>query len=632
MQSIQQLRQRARFRGRGITSSSFLHQCGHAAGRTIEEKATKSGGSLDEQIRELTVSVIGSEPLQLPTNTLSPAPFNILEVTTINADITTLSYTETFIKINDDALRKELNELAGKIWHGEISFGLGPISAKRLYHFMARLIEHRKCEDGHSSVSCALQVLVYWATSFNSTIEAKVEEMQSTMAAEFEYLWALFEPGKIMVIENFRGMKGLTACVSLVGVEELTDDDTRKLRLTVQTIDTASGKYGYHKQIFTIRSFVGKEHVCDLGLYPLSYHKDSQELEKRLVSRGREFIQLTSGDCFHYQQYEGKVFLDGSDVTSDWEGKRIMVDCALNKIRSSSVVPKITRGRGNSWLDPDKLTDEELLICSGTVPAITMSGGTMGAAAIDCLRPVEWRDISVAKNVGLADDTKAKMEIVMQVAKAGFGHQQSTVILFHGDGNSGKKWTVEVIAEELRRPNFIILPFSHPQSSPMEWTYEFCNRWGAIMHVQEPINAMLDRGRHVPPAHFIGLECLVDDLRTLKGVVCFMTTSHAKWIQPELWPSVTFGVEFKKARAKGVTLIWSNVVAKAGVELSDKEIQSLAQEMDKISQINSVVKLALGLAESEGSKPGLEHFERARDMRKEFLEGTEVGQEMNHYT
>ncbi|KAK2470848.1 hypothetical protein H9L39_17079 [Fusarium oxysporum f. sp. albedinis] len=513
----------------------------------------------------------------------------------VNADITTLSYTETFIKINDDGLRKELNELAGKIWHGEISFGLGPISAKRLYHFMARLIEHCKCEDGHSSVSCALQVLVYWATSFNSTIEAKVEEMQSTMAAEFEYLWALFEPGKIMVIENFRGMKGLTACVSLVGVEELTDDDTRKLRLTVQTIDTASGKYGYHKQIFTIRSFVGKEHVCDLGLYPLSYHKDSQELEKRLVSRGREFIQLTSGDCFHYQQYEGKVFLDGSDVTSDWEGKRIMVDCALNKIRSSSVVPKITRGRGNSWLDPDKLTDEELLICSGTVPAITMSGGTMGAAAIDCLRPVEWRDISVAKNVGLADDTKAKMEIVMQVAKAGFGHQQSTVILFHGDGNSGKKWTVEVIAEELRRPNFIVR-------------------------------------LHVPPAHFIGLECLVDDLRTLKGVVCFMTTSHAKWIQPELWPSVTFGVEFKKARAKGVTLIWSNVVAKAGVELSDKEIQSLAQEMDKISQINSVVKLALGLAESEGSKPGLEHFERARDMRKEFLEGTEVGQEMNHYT
>ncbi|EWY79447.1 hypothetical protein FOYG_17395 [Fusarium oxysporum NRRL 32931] len=601
--------------------------------RNTEENATRTGASLDEQIRKLTMSVIASSGLsQLSTTASSPASFNILDVTYVNADVTTLSYTETFIKINDDALRKELNELAGKIWHGEISFGLGPISAKRLYHFMARLIEHCKCEDGHSSVSCALQLLVYWAISFNSTIEAKVEEMQSTMVAEFEYLWALFEPSKIMVIENFRGMKGLTACVSLVGVEELTDDKTRKLRLTVQTIDTASGKYGYHKQIFNIRSFVGKEHVCDLGLYPLSYHKDSQELEKRLVSRGREFIQLTSGDRFHYQQCEGKVFLDGSDVTSDWEGKRIIVDCALNKIRPSSVVPKITRGRGNSWLDPHKLTDEELLICSGTVPAIIMSGGTTGGAAIDCLRPVEWRDISVAKNVGLADDTKAEIEIAMQVAKAGFGHQQSTVILFHGDSNSGKNWTVEVIAEELRRPNFIILPFSHPQSSPKEWTYEFCNRWGAIMHIQEPIKIMLDIGAYAPPQRYIGLEALVDGLRTLKGVVCFMTTSHAQWIRHELWPSVTFGVGFNKARAKGATLIWSNVLATAGVKLSDEEIESLAKGTDKISEINSVVKLALGLAESEGSKPVLEHFERARDLRKDFLPGTEDGQKMNHYT
>ncbi|EXL39555.1 hypothetical protein FOCG_17845 [Fusarium oxysporum f. sp. radicis-lycopersici 26381] len=165
--------------------------------RNTEENATRTGASLDEQIRKLTVSVIASSGLsQLSTTASSPASFNILDVTYVNADVTTLSYTETFIKINDDALRKALNELARKIWHGEISFGLGPISAKRLYHFMARLIEHCKCEDGHSSVSCALQLLVYWAISFNSTIEAKVEEMQSTMVAEFEYLWALFEPGK----------------------------------------------------------------------------------------------------------------------------------------------------------------------------------------------------------------------------------------------------------------------------------------------------------------------------------------------------------------------------------------------------------------------------------------------------
>jgi hypothetical protein len=245
---------------------------------------------------------------------------------------------------------------------------------------MTGLIEHCKYEDGkNSSVSCTLRLLVYWVTLFKSNIEVKVQEMRSTKFVEYEYLWALFEPGKIMVMKNFRGMKDLTVCVKLIGFEELIDDDERKLRLTLQTIDTTSGNYGYHSRKFFIKSFVGKEQICDLGLYPLSYHRDSQELEKRLVSRGREFIQLTRDDRFHLQQYEGKVIIDGSDGTSDCEDKRIMVDCcALNKQRPFSTLPRITQGLGNSWLDPDKLIDEELLICSGTVPALILLWGKIG--------------------------------------------------------------------------------------------------------------------------------------------------------------------------------------------------------------------------------------------------------------
>ncbi|EWZ78517.1 hypothetical protein FOWG_17228 [Fusarium oxysporum f. sp. lycopersici MN25] len=298
----------------------------------------------------------------------------------VNATAPTLSCTETWVKINDDALRKELDKLLEKIWPGKISFGQNPIDAKRLYHFITGLIEHCEYEDGkNSSVSCTLRLLVYWATLFKSNIDVKVQEMRSTKFVEYEYLWALFEPGKIMVMENFRGMKDLTVCVKLIGFEELINDDKQKLRLTLQTIDTTSGNYGYHRQTTLITSFVGKEHVCDLVLYPLSYHKDSQELEKRLVSRGREFIQLTRDDGFHFRQYEGKAILDGSNGTSDWEYERIMVDCcALNKTRAFSTLPRITRGLGNSWLDPDKLIDEELLICSGTVPALKLSEAKIG--------------------------------------------------------------------------------------------------------------------------------------------------------------------------------------------------------------------------------------------------------------
>jgi hypothetical protein len=203
--------------------------------------------------------------------------------------------------------------------------------------------------------------------------------MRSTKFVEYEYLWALFEPGKIMVMKNFRGMKDLTVCAKLIGFEELIDNNERKLRLTLKMIDTNFGNYGYHIRKIFIKTFVGKEQICDLGLYPLSYHKDSQELEKRLVSRGREFIQLTRDDRFHLQQYEGKVIIDGSDGTSDCEDKRIMVDCcALNKQRPFSTLPRITQGLGNSWLDPDKLIDEELLICSGTVPALILLWGKIG--------------------------------------------------------------------------------------------------------------------------------------------------------------------------------------------------------------------------------------------------------------
>jgi ABC-type sugar transport system ATPase subunit len=45
----------------------------------------------------------------------------------VNATAPTLSCTETWVKINDDALRKELDKLLEKIGPGEISFGHNPV-------------------------------------------------------------------------------------------------------------------------------------------------------------------------------------------------------------------------------------------------------------------------------------------------------------------------------------------------------------------------------------------------------------------------------------------------------------------------------------------------------------------------
>ena len=102
-----------------------------------------------------------------------------------------------------------------------------------------------------------------------------------------------------------------------------------------------------------------------------------------------------------------------------------------------------------------------------------------------------------------------------------------------------------------------------------------------MVHIKEPINALVQGELHRPPHYCSGLESFKDNLRSQEGIVCVLTTSCAKWFKPEIFRLVTVGVEFSTtdgglgcALAK---LIWSTELAKAGVQLTDEEISTLAK-------------------------------------------------------
>ncbi|KAF3925699.1 hypothetical protein AA313_de0202637 [Arthrobotrys entomopaga] len=604
-----------------------------------EDAAAAAAASLDEKIRGLTVPLTMSSHDQvatacrLPENDSSPAPapFTIWEVTYINKTFLTRCHMETFIKINDAGLREDLNELSVKIWHGRISFGKGPVNAKHIYHFMLRLIKHCKdCKD--AIVSPAIKLLVHWATSFNRPIDEAVKKMLSTKFASNEFLWALFVPGEIIVVPEYSKMDGLTTCAELLGFDEVTDGGARKLQLFLQTVSIANGKYGYHRHNLSIKGSAGVCSMHELAAYPLLCHENPDELKQQLVARGRNFIELTRDDKHHHRQYEGYALSDSSAEALSWDGDRIVIDTKLNQYRSA--VPKLSRGHRDSWLDPDKLIEEELLICSATVPAFNLRTSEFGEVAVQRVRPVEWRDLSVGKNVLVSETVRKDLDSATAIAKISFNREESTLILIIGPTGVGKSWTVEVMAEEFKRPLFTISPLSNAHDSPSTWMYELSHRWGALVHLKEPINSMAQSEYSRTPRYYAGLDNFIDDLRNENSIVCVLTTSYGDWLKPEIYRSVMIEVEFGKAGNKVAQAIWSMELAKAGIKFNKKQIEELAQKTQESSYIINQVTLAKRLADSktEGSIPSMEDFNAAEAIQTKFLKRAGFKREMNHYS
>lgn len=115
-------------------------------------------------------------------------------------------------------------------------------------------------------------------------------------------LWALFKPGQLAVTASFgseesilkvRSIKrsapeNIFDCMQLLG---------RRKEWTIEctAISWDSSKFREEPKSIKIKQFAGSKKITELEVYPLSYHRDGEQLRETLKERGRKWSKLVAG-------------------------------------------------------------------------------------------------------------------------------------------------------------------------------------------------------------------------------------------------------------------------------------------------------------------------------------------------
>ena len=101
-------------------------------------------------------------------------------------------------------------------------------------------------------------------------------------------------------------------------------DRGKFFQLDCHYVDYDGKTYGEASAVLEIDEFRGARRIDSLGVFPLAYHEDEEDVRERLIERGRKFGFLKG---MHYKYYKGLAFFKRKrGVVRVNVNGRIMVD------------------------------------------------------------------------------------------------------------------------------------------------------------------------------------------------------------------------------------------------------------------------------------------------------------------
>lgn len=283
------------------------------------------------------------------------------------------------------------------------------IRAEVLYHHLPEL-EARLQSTLPSTDKEArhLELLVrFLQTHFASAIKTLPKLLEHSEIT-FDLLWALFRPNSIVysVDENSEQPE----CTIVDFGEDRESLRGKFFALTVRNINWDGKVFGEVSDMIVINEFPGAQPITSLDAFPLAYHQDTSTVKSTLIKRGRRFTALAG---VHHCAYSGLAHVkkDPPAKTVKFSTKgRLMVDSltfrehnpnynsprvigsvgrAMGGIRARMTElgeelvdnpsnPILVEARSYIISDPDKMKDNDLLICSPTVLGFSLEKRVWG--------------------------------------------------------------------------------------------------------------------------------------------------------------------------------------------------------------------------------------------------------------
>ncbi|KAK0123894.1 hypothetical protein ONS95_008886 [Cadophora gregata] len=384
-----------------------------------------------------------------------------------------------------DALRAVVKEYPGVSFRGDTIILHGVLRC--VFHYRKELEEYRqKIGDRYAKlhVHLLLRFMEKELRSSNRGYEANVSTSISSPAVEYKDLWMVFLPGESVVT----GQDETHQILSLVSTKLIEQACGSFWRITGRCFTHDGIRFGYAHKHINILPYDGTKSIRAFPIVPLRYYDTEtgiQRLREMHISRGKKFCALKN---HHHRSYTGRAFA----VSDEWDERqddvprpplppgapyskyrvdsvninsRIMVDCkTFGESKSPNRV--YLNDRKPLWTKPDEkeidaISDDDLMICDFQVPGFSLFDKKWCFFAVDFIKDVEFNDTAFQQLLLPKNHKELAHALVKNHGSDDFddmikGKGKGLVFVPHGAPGVGKTFTAESIADDVRKPLYVV--------------------------------------------------------------------------------------------------------------------------------------------------------------------------------
>ncbi|KAI8630749.1 P-loop containing nucleoside triphosphate hydrolase protein [Xylariaceae sp. FL1651] len=508
-----------------------------------------------------------------------------------------------------------------------------------LFHYRKELKRHRESLESPSAQRHVSLLIEFFERELRRNIQRFETNIQAeTPCVEFKDLWMLFKPGDLM-------FGGESCCQFINQVVKVAFNMGNpsippKWTITSHALTHNGSMYGYISRTHELCSFEGIAAVATLPFHPVKFHPNQYALQKYLIYRGRKFCSLTG---VQYKAYSGSAIAVDKLRTVSFSGKasntypqedvqidgRIMIDSKAFVDERTDTDIKFSKVNDCETID---LTDDDFMMCHFAVPGFSLSEKRWCWFYVDFVTEIVFDDGAFD---ALLLPTKQKRLIRALTTKHTSGKDsfddliqgkgQGCIFLLHGEPGIGKTFTAEGIADDIRRPLYVMMSGElgsdvKTVDDRLRGVLKLATKWNAVLLIDEA-DVFLEKRS----SHDLARNSLVSIfLRTLEyfSGVLFLTTNRINSFDLAFQSRIHLALKYRGLDANSREKLWRLFLKKTSDFKDEDWPQEVMKELAaaKINgrQIKNTVRTAHALALAEKEKLSIEQIRDVLETVSEF--------------
>ncbi|TBU57514.1 P-loop containing nucleoside triphosphate hydrolase protein [Dichomitus squalens] len=534
----------------------------------------------------------------------------------------------TVIEIHHEGLQALLAEINRGVKGLDLTSKTPSVSRELFFHSRAQLVERgRTLEASHQpqdqdlmdGIKAALRLIEEDLADTIKDFNLLVSKKQITYA----YLWALFPPN--CYVHGYDSATDQHFVAHAKASQYRYTREGNYLEIQCDIIVHDATEFGLAEYEFKIPQFSGAYSILELPVCPLDYYPDSAALREKAISRGKVYANLR----MHFYQHQGIATLCvGNARLRLVTNERVMVDVeSFFRYQARASFARTVDRR----LNPEELSDLELMICTPVLLGFCFNTKSWGAFAIDRITEVAWSDEPFERLVLPKRHKLLIQSLVTQHASrpAGFDDivadkGRGLVGLLCGNPGCGKTLTAEAVAEITRKPLYTVSAGelgTTPEDTDghLRRILRLGERWDAVVLLDEADVFLQERDKTDVSRNAL-VSIFLRQVEYHPGILIF-TTNLIQQMDPAFESRIHFCVKYADLDFASRKKVWQTFLSKAGVAdtaIGERDLSHLAKHPLNGRQIKNIVSTARSIASSESSALAPSHVQTVLEVMQDW--------------